>query len=153
MYYVQIYGPRTTGFFGSDSLTIESPASVAIDESGNLVIEEAAREERVVDNTGRRIKARKARTVTYPRGAWDKIVVGEIERPKLRFQVDADFPGEAPEGVWPESWRDLLSAMGVARVTGSIGTTSETIIEGRGRQTFKAFRHPSQRSLFYVEEI
>jgi hypothetical protein len=98
-------------------------------------------------------------SVTQAREVYDALgdMLEELDARKLRFVVDADNPGEIPDGVWPQAWRDLLSAIGIARATGSVSTTSETLIAGRttggGRQVFKAVRHPSQPSIFHVEEV
>jgi hypothetical protein len=142
-YYVVVFGPNATGFNGTDMYDIERPDAVQWGERDELIITTAPREERVHPRLVR-IKARGPQTVVYPRGEWTKIKVGE--RPKRRepalstFEVDLDGTLTRPNWVWTESWTDLLSAISIARCTGSQGTRVETNVEGRGRQVFKATR-------------
>lgn len=79
-YYVQIYGPHTSGTFGTDSLVVESPRDVR-DIEGVLMITTAAREAGVVtlsSGVTREVKARSSEIVVYPSGEWWKIRIGEI---------------------------------------------------------------------------
>ena len=155
--YIVVYGPHTTGPFGTDTYPIEAPADVTETPYGSLVITTAAQPERDHPRAGR-IPAKSSQQIIYPRGEWTKIKVGEYRR--LQFQIDLDARLEKPEGVWDESWTDLLHAISVARVTGSVGTTSETLIEGRGRQAFKATRRRTihdgttlKNAVYDVEEV
>lgn len=79
-YFVTVHGPHIDGPFGhSEGLIIESPADVRDDERGNLVVTLAPRP--FMPGTPMRPsrRARKSRTVIYPRGEWIKVVIGEIE--------------------------------------------------------------------------
>lgn len=79
-HFVRVYGPHTTGAFGCDSYTIESPIDVT-NKDGMLVIVTAPREAGPPVRPGLPpVKARGPQMVRYPAGEWHKIVIGEVEK-------------------------------------------------------------------------
>ena len=82
-YYIQVYGPRTTGAFGCDSYTIEKPSVVDETAGGSLIFTTVARPAgRVPDGpyAGMHRRARGPQTIVYPRGEWTKVKIGKVER-------------------------------------------------------------------------
>lgn len=78
-FWVQVYGPHTTGAFGPDTYTVLDPDDVNVTDSVVTILT-APREEGYHVTTGERFPARPARLVVYPKGEAHKVVVcGEIQ--------------------------------------------------------------------------
>lgn len=87
---------------------------------------------------------------------------------KVKINVDAR-PARPAEHIWEEAWNDLLSSIALTRAHGSRTGTSETLIEGRGRQAFRFTRTSSNcqacafsgvgacddapHTFYYIEEL
>lgn len=71
-YWVRVNGPRTSGPFGPDGYVVASHHDVRETSTGGLQIITAAEPDHP-----RKVR-RQSCLVLYPRGDWNKVVIGEI---------------------------------------------------------------------------